>query len=62
MYLFVFWIINFDVLQIFHTIKSVPCLQKGTTVLDSPDIRSMIFSMLRPATTVICGTDGIKGS
>ena len=27
MFLFAFWIINFDVPQIFHTIKSVPRLQ-----------------------------------
>ena len=29
MFLFVFWIINFGVAQIFHIIKSVPWLQKG---------------------------------
>ena len=28
MFLFVFWIINFRVPQIFHIIKSVPCLFK----------------------------------
>ena len=36
MYLFVFWIINFGVPQVFHIIKSVPCLQKGQEPKNEP--------------------------
>ena len=34
MFLFVSWIIDFDVPQIFHTIKSVPRLQKTLRTTD----------------------------